>query len=48
VIAPPIIVVFVIYSGVFINNDSYPPGSEWLSKISFIKWAFSGVAINEF
>ena len=46
--APPIIVIFVIYTGVFINNDSLPPGSEWLSYISFIKWAFAGITINEY
>ena len=44
--APPLVVIFVIYSGVFINNDSLPPGSEWIAYISFVKWGFAGCAIN--
>lgn len=28
--APPIVVIFVLFAGVFLNPDSMPPGSEWI------------------
>lgn len=46
--APPLIIVFVIYAGVFINPDNFPPGSEWIAEISFIRWTFVGLSTNEF
>jgi hypothetical protein len=48
VVTPPIVIIFFIFAGVFINVDSLPNGSAWVAKISFLKWAYQAVMINEF
>jgi len=48
VVTPPIVIVFFIFAGIFINVDSLPNGSAWVSQISFLKWAYQAVMINEF
>jgi ABC-type multidrug transport system permease subunit len=47
-LGPPIAIVFIIFGGFYINSASLPMGSQWVQYISYIKWAFEGLAINEF
>eukprot|EP01041_Mallomonas_annulata_P000442 gene442-792_t len=46
--AAPVLIIFILFSGFYINLHSLPPGSDWVSYISFVKWAFESLAINEF
>jgi len=47
-IAPLFVILFLMFSGYFINLDSIPVAMRWLSDVSFIRFAFQGVAVNEF
>jgi ABC-type multidrug transport system permease subunit len=31
VVTPPFIIIFVVFAGIFINVDSLPNGSAWIS-----------------
>ncbi len=38
---------FIIFSGFLINPSDVPVYFIWVLYISFVKWSFQGVAINE-
>jgi ABC-type multidrug transport system ATPase subunit len=45
---PAVMVLFIVFGGYYVNPDNVPPYFRWLNKCSLIKWAFQGLAINEF
>ena len=47
-IGPPILLVFIIFGGFYINTKSLPYGSGWVKYISPMYWAFQALIINEF
>merc|ERR1711871_217760 len=47
-IAPAVVVLFLMFSGFFLNESSIPVWIGWLNYISFIRYAFTALCINEF
>jgi ABC-type multidrug transport system ATPase subunit len=47
-IAPLIVVILFLFGGFFANLDSIPVYFIWLENLSFIKWGYEIVAVNEF
>ena len=47
-VAPLFVVLFLMFSGYLINDASVPVWLIWLKDISFIRYAFTALAINEF
>ncbi|KAM3572725.1 hypothetical protein VYU27_005304 [Nannochloropsis oceanica] len=47
-LSPAITIVFLLFSGVFINVKSLPTGAQWCPYMSFIKWSFNAYAQNQF
>merc|ERR1712032_1286810 len=47
-IAPAVVILFLIFSGFLINESSIPVYFIWLREISFIRYAFKAIAVNEF
>jgi len=47
-IAPAVVVLFLVFSGYFLNESSVPVWLAWVKYASFIRYAFQAVAINEF
>lgn len=47
-LAPLVIVLFLTFSGYFLNEDSIPDWIGWFKYISFIRYAFQALMINEF
>jgi len=47
-LGPLPIILSLIFGGFFINLDSLPAVAEFLPYISFLKWVFQSLAINEF
>jgi hypothetical protein len=47
-VAPAVVILFLMFSGFLINEDSVPVYFVWLKEISFIRYAFKAVAVNEF
>lgn len=37
-----------LFAGFYINLDSLPVGSKWVSNLSFLRWCFEALLINEF
>mmetsp|Transcript_23228 Transcript_23228/g.36328 ORF Transcript_23228/g.36328 Transcript_23228/m.36328 type:complete len:194 (-) Transcript_23228:256-837(-) len=48
VVAPPMILPLMIFSGFFINTESIPPYFDWIKYLSPIKYAFEAFVLNEF
>eukprot|EP00928_Gymnodinium_smaydae_P086947 TRINITY_DN7132_c0_g3_i1.p1 TRINITY_DN7132_c0_g3~~TRINITY_DN7132_c0_g3_i1.p1 ORF type:complete len:650 (+),score=131.60 TRINITY_DN7132_c0_g3_i1:69-1952(+) len=46
-IAPAVVILFLMFSGFLINEGSIPAAFLWLREISFIRYAFKAVAVNE-
>ena len=47
-IAPAAIVLFLVFSGYFLNDNSIPVYLDWLKYLSFIRYGFMALAVNEF
>eukprot|EP00931_Biecheleriopsis_adriatica_P004159 TRINITY_DN105872_c0_g1_i1.p1 TRINITY_DN105872_c0_g1~~TRINITY_DN105872_c0_g1_i1.p1 ORF type:complete len:681 (-),score=135.07 TRINITY_DN105872_c0_g1_i1:54-2021(-) len=47
-IAPAVVILFLIFNGSFVNEESIPVYFLWLREISFIRYAFKAAAVNEF
>ena len=47
-LAPLVVILFLTFSGYFLNEDSIPDWIGWIKYISFIRYAFQGLMINEF
>lgn len=46
-IVTPVLIIFILTGGFFLSLDSLPPGSYWVSYISYIGWTFKALTINE-
>jgi len=46
-LAPAVVILFLMFSGFLINEDSVPVYFLWLQEVSFIRYAFKAVAVNE-
>lgn len=44
----PLAIVFLLLGGFYINTSTIPAWLAWLSKINYVAWAYTGLAINEF
>jgi ABC-type multidrug transport system permease subunit len=47
-VAPAVVILFLIFSGFLINEDSVPVYFVWLMEISFIRYTFKALVRNEF
>jgi len=47
-IAPPFIVIGILFGGYYIDIKSLPPVAEWIPYISLLRWTFQALCINEF
>lgn len=47
-IITPFNIIFFIFAGLFINLNNISKYLKWISKISYIKWCFEALFINEF
>ena len=47
-VAPAFVVFFLMFSGFLINEDSVPAYLIWVREISFIRYAFRALCVNEF
>lgn len=45
---PPIIVLMIVFNGFNIAEENAPRLLRWLPKVSFIRWCFEGLTVNEF
>jgi ABC-type multidrug transport system permease subunit len=48
VIAPLVVVIFLIFGGQFVNLDNAPDSLKWIQYISFISYSNKALAQNEF
>jgi ABC-type multidrug transport system ATPase subunit len=46
-VAPAVVVLFLMFSGFFLNDNSVPVYLSWMKYISFIRYAFIAMSINE-
>lgn len=46
-LVPVTLIPFMIFSGFFINTDNVPPYFIWIEYISFIKYGFHALVLNE-
>ena len=47
-VAPAFVILFLMFSGFLLNDESVPIYMAWLKHISFIRYTFQGLAVNEF
>lgn len=48
VLAPPLTLFFMIMGGFYIPLDNLHPGVEWLSWLSFARYGYSALVVNEY
>jgi ABC-type multidrug transport system ATPase subunit len=46
-LAPAVVILFLMFGGNLINEDSVPIYFAWIKECSFIRYAFKAVAVNE-
>ena len=47
-LAPPFLVIGILFGGYYIDIKSLPPVAEWIPYISLLRWTFQALCINEF
>merc|ERR1712216_722398 len=47
-IAPAVVVLFLVFSGYMLNEASMPDWIGWIKYLSFIRYAFQAMCVNEF
>ncbi|ETO29016.1 ATP-binding cassette transporter, subfamily G, member 2, group WBC protein PpABCG2 [Reticulomyxa filosa] len=47
-VGPPIMVLMILFGGVFINIKNVPVWLSWLQNLSSIRWSYMAFCINEF
>jgi ABC-type multidrug transport system permease subunit len=47
-VTPMALLPLMIFSGLFVNNDTIPPYFDWIKYLSPIKYGFEGLVKNEF
>ena len=45
---PLVIIVFLLFGGFYVNTDNIPVWISWINEISFFKWGFKAMAMNEY
>lgn len=45
---PPAIIIALLFGGFFININTLPIVANWIPYLSFLKWTFEALCINEF
>jgi hypothetical protein len=43
-----VMVIFIVFGGVYVNAENVPRGLKWLPNISLIKYCFEALCVNEF
>jgi len=46
--APIVVVLMILFGGFYINVDSLPDALAWIQYLSIMRWAFMGLAVNQF
>eukprot|EP00164_Ancoracysta_twista_P004741 GFYU01006420.1.p1 GENE.GFYU01006420.1~~GFYU01006420.1.p1 ORF type:complete len:698 (-),score=217.27 GFYU01006420.1:165-2198(-) len=46
-LGPVLMIIFLLFGGFYINKDSIPIGAQWVAELSFIKYAFEALMVNE-
>jgi len=47
-LGPPMIIIALLFGGFYINIKSLPIVANWIPYMSFLKWTFQALSINEF
>eukprot|EP00179_Madagascaria_erythrocladioides_P008346 CAMPEP_0198309828 /NCGR_PEP_ID=MMETSP1450-20131203/2080_1 /TAXON_ID=753684 ORGANISM="Madagascaria erythrocladiodes, Strain CCMP3234" /NCGR_SAMPLE_ID=MMETSP1450 /ASSEMBLY_ACC=CAM_ASM_001115 /LENGTH=853 /DNA_ID=CAMNT_0044012607 /DNA_START=34 /DNA_END=2591 /DNA_ORIENTATION=+ len=47
-LSPLVLIIFLLFSGFYINSESIPPWMVWIEYISFIPYAYENLVVNEF
>merc|ERR1711998_389311 len=47
-IGPLFIIVFLLFGGFYANTVNIPDWLSWISEVSFFKWGFKAMALNEY
>ncbi|KAF5745211.1 ABC transporter G family member 7 isoform X1 [Tripterygium wilfordii] len=47
-VGPPLMTVFIVFGGYYVNTENTPIIFRWIPRFSLIRWAFQGLCINEF
>lgn len=47
-LGPPCAIIAILFGGFYINVNSLPIVANWLPYVSFLKWAFEALCINEY
>jgi len=47
-LGPPCIIIALLFGGFYINVDSLPIVANWIPYMSFLKWTFEALCLNEF
>lgn len=47
-LAPAFVILFLMFSGFFLNEDNVPVFLIWFRELSFIRYAFQALCVNEF
>lgn len=47
-IGPAVMLVFIVFGGLFVNAEGLPTALKWIPRTSLIKQGFEGACINEF
>eukprot|EP00920_Eleutheroschizon_duboscqi_P001649 GHVT01004135.1.p1 GENE.GHVT01004135.1~~GHVT01004135.1.p1 ORF type:complete len:622 (+),score=120.30 GHVT01004135.1:185-1867(+) len=48
IIAPILLVVFMLVAGFFVNVDDMPAAISWIQYLSFLKYGFGALSVNQF
>jgi len=47
-LGPMVMVIFIVFGGYYVNEETIPKVLRWLPSCSLIKWAFQALSINDF
>jgi hypothetical protein len=47
-LVPQVMVIFIVFGGVYVNSENVPRALKWLPNISLIKHCFEALCVNEF
>jgi hypothetical protein len=47
-LGPPLVIIALIFGGFYINISTLPIVANWFPFVSFLKWTFEALCINEF
>ena len=47
-LGPLVVIVFLLFGGFYVNTDNIPSALTWISEVSFFKYGFKALALNEY